>query len=245
MKIKKLKICILLTGLTFSLIYPMFSYANLESANGEIKWGVKEGRTYTWVVKRTNASLGFLPVNSEYSITITSIRELGGGTAAELNATITEYNSLTELTNTLLENETFIYFDSITNTTMLYAYVDNHSLVIPSSDYKLHFTEGLMGFYGSYFTTKGYAFIAEIFTFYGYKPSNELVYMWTFNQNGITDNFVCVFIYDEPDDESDFQYWLVLKSSSDSISMGNFFLIFIGFATISMLVIYERKMKYS
>jgi hypothetical protein len=246
MKMKNTKIAfVLLTFLIFSFLYPTFSFASLEPANGEIKWGVREGRTYTWIVKRTNGSLGFLPVDSEYSITVTSIRELGGGTATEINATITEYNSATELTTTLLDNKTFIYFDSLTNITTLYTYIDNHSIFIPSPDYKYHFIEGLMGFYGSFFNTKGYLSVADIFTFYGYKSSNELVYMWTFNQNGITDNFIGVFIYDEPEDESDFQYWLVLKSSSDSIPSGNFFLLFLGFAIISLLVIYRRKIKYS
>lgn len=243
MKGKKSVIVILiLTSLILPISNSALSNAIPQPANGDIGWGVNEGKTITWVVKQTNESLGFLPKNSEFAITVTSISALGGGTATELNATITAYNSLTELTTTLLDNETFIYFDSVTNTTSLYTQVDDHPLFIPP-DYIYHFAEGLLGFYGSFFNTKGYMTVSGIFTFYGYKTSNDLIYMWTFNQNGITDNFVSVGLDDDPQDPSDFQYWLVIKSGSDSIPLGHFFLIFAGFTIFSLIIIYKKKLK--
>ena len=243
MKCKKLVIVFLiLTSLILPLSHSTLSYASPQLSNGDIEWGVGEGRTYTWIVKQTNESLGFLPQSSEFAITVTSIRALGGGIATELNATITVYNSLTELTTTLLDNETFIYFDSVTNTTTLYTQVDDHPLFIPP-DYIYHFAEGLLGFYGSFFSTKGYITASSIFIFYGCKTSNDLIYMWTFNQNGITDNFISVGLHDDPDDPSDFQYWLVLKSGSDSIPFGNFFMVFIGFAIFSLIFISKKKLK--
>ena len=240
---KKLVIVFLiLTSLILPITQSILINAKLQPANGDVEWGVREGRTYTWIVKQTNESLGFLPVSSEFEITVTSITALGGGTVTELNATITVFNSLTELTTTLLDNETFIYFDSATNTTTLYTQVDDHPLFIPP-DYIYHFAEGLLGFYGSFFSTKGYITASSIFIFYGCKTSNDLIYMWTFNQNGITDNFISVGLHDDPDDPSDFQYWLVLKSGSDSIPFGNFFMIIIGFAIISLIFISKKKLK--
>jgi len=243
MKGKKLFLVLLIIS---SIILPTLlissSRGDPTPANDEISWGVGQGRTYTWLVKQSTEIFGFLPEGSEIEITITSIRALGGSSATELNATISVYNSVTELTTTLLDNETFIYFDSATNTTTLYTLIDDHGFFLPP-DYIDGFTQGLMDFYGSFFNPKGYGTTGGMFHFYGYRLSTDLVYMWTFNKNGITDNFVAVDIDDEPNDPEDFQYWLVLKSGSDSIPLGNFFLVFIGLAMISLIFIYQRKLK--
>jgi len=243
MKSKKLFLVLLLIN---SIILPLsfisFSFGDPSPANDEISWGVRQDRTYTWVVKQSTEIFGFLPEDSEIEITITSIRALGGGSATELNATISIYNSVTELTTTLLDNETFIYFNSATNTTTLYTLIDDHGFFLPP-DYIDGFREGLMDFYGSFFNPRGYGTTYGEFHFWGYRSSTDLVYLWNFNKNGITDNFVAVDIDDEPNDPEDFQYWLVLKSGSDSIPLGNFFLVFIGLAMISLIFIYQKKLK--
>ena len=85
--------------------------------------------------------------------------------------------------------------------------------------------------------------VQGIFAIAGYKTSNDLVYMWTFNANGITDNFVAVNINADASDASNFDYWLVLKSGSDSIPLGHFFLVFAGLAIISLIFISKKKLK--
>ncbi len=241
MKAKKLCLALLVM---FSLLIPFtltsFALGDLQLADPDIEWGVKEGKTYTWVVKESNESLGFLPVKSKYEITITSIRSMLGGDATELNATITEYNSQTESITTLLDNQTFIYFDSATNITTLYTLLTEHGFFIPP-DYYDGFSLGLFGFYGSFFNPKGTLTAYGIFTFYGYRSSTDLVYMWMFNKNGISDNLVIAFLDDDPEN---YQYWLVLKTDSDpTISFGNFFLIISGFAILSLIYIYIKKLE--
>lgn len=84
MKAKNLLIVsLILTSLITPISLSSLSYANLHPANSEIEWGVAEDKTYTWIVKQTNESLGFLPKNSEFEMTVTSIMALGGGSATE------------------------------------------------------------------------------------------------------------------------------------------------------------------
>ncbi|MFX1345207.1 MAG: hypothetical protein ACFFAI_08855 [Promethearchaeota archaeon] len=240
MKSKKLLIVlIVLISLIVPITLSSLSYADLHPANDEIEWGVKEGKTYTWVVKQS--SFGFLPENSEIKITITSIRMLDGGNATELIANITRYNSLTQLTTTLLNNDTFISFDSKTNTTTLYNFVDDHGLFFPLN-YRDGFTDGLMDFYISFFDVRGYGTMMGYFHFYGYRESTNLVYIWNFNKDGISDDFVAVDIDDDPNDQDAWKYWLVLKtSSSKAISSGSFFWIFIGLTMISLIYISKKR----
>ena len=163
---------------------------------------------------------------------------MSGGDATELNATITAYNSQTESTTTLLDNQTFIYFDSGMNITTLYTLLTEHGFFIPP-DYLDGFALGLLDFYGSFFNPKGTMTAYEVFVFYGYRT--DLVYMWMFNKNLICDNLVIAFLEDDP---GTYQYWLVLKTDSGpTISFGNFFLIISGFAILSLIYIYVKKLQ--
>jgi len=241
MKSKKLLIVFLaLMSLILPITLSSLSYANLHPANDEIEWGVIEGKTYTWVVKQS--TFGFLPEDSEIKIKIISISMLDGGNATELIVNITRYNSLTQLTTTLLNNDTFVSFDSETNTTTLYNFVDDHGLIFPLN-YRDGFTDGLMDFYNGFFSIKGYMTIQGISTFYGYRSSTDLVYTWTFNKNGITDNLVAVDIDDDANNRDLWKYWLVLKTSSkESISLGSFFWFFIGLVMTSLIYISKKKL---
>ncbi|MFX1417988.1 MAG: hypothetical protein ACFE9N_03590 [Promethearchaeota archaeon] len=228
----------------FSLTLPFtltsFVFGDLQLADPDIEWGVNEGETYTWVVKESNVSLGFLPVNSTYEITITSIRAMLGGDATELNATIKEFNSQTELTTTLLDNQTFIHFNSATNTTTLYTNITKHCFFIPP-DYYEDFAEGLFDFYGSFFYDMYTPNWGE-FAFFGQKDS--LVYMWVFYKNGISELAV-VFLGDVGQDPVPRQYLLVLlKTDSDpTISFGNYFLIIGGLTVLSLIYVYMKKIN--
>ena len=59
-----------------------------------------------------------------------------------------------------------------------------------------------------------------------------------------TDNLAAVFLDDDPEDPDDFQYWLVLKtSSSPAISSGNLFWVIISISIISLIYISRKRAK--
>ncbi|MFX0140971.1 MAG: hypothetical protein ACFFDN_45450, partial [Candidatus Hodarchaeota archaeon] len=234
MKAKKFLFVLILNILIIPCIFGSFT-------NAEIEWQVNEGSKLTWIVQRTNESLGFLPVNSRYEMTITSIKSvpsMGSGEATELYVNLTVYNSVTTLSTQILNNETFSTYDSGTNTSTLYTYIDDHCFLIPP-DYVDGFIVGLDSFYSGFFdytlplTTQG------VFTFSGYDGATELLYMWMFNGNYIADNLVVVFM----DTPSVFEYWLVLQQPINQISIGNYFLIFAGLTIVSLLYLYKKKLK--
>lgn len=235
MKSKKFLLIFILNFLIIPCIFVSFTKA-------EINWQVNEGSKLTWWVQASNESLGFLPVNSRFEMTITSIKSvpsMGPGDATELYVNLTVYNSVTTLSTQILNNETFSTYDSGTNTSTLHTYIDDHCFMIPP-DYVDGFIMGLDSFYSSFFdytvslTTQG------VFTFSGYDGTTELLYMWMFNGNYIADNLVVVFM----DTPSEFEYWLVLQTThGDPISLGNYFLIFAGVVIISLLYIHRKNLK--
>ena len=224
----------------FSLI--SFSYGLPHLSAEDIEWGVKEGKKYTWVVKVSNESLGFLPVGSRYEITVTSIRSMNSGNASELNATITKYNSITKTTTTVLDDDIFIYFDNETSTTLFYAPFYDHGFFATTSDH-LRFADGVDDTFSSEFgfTDPGRGWSDEQLNYIKAEDhATDLTYWWIFNDNSITQELRV----DHPRDweEETFQYLLVLKGSSGAISYGNYFLIFLGLAMLSLIYIHKKKL---
>ncbi len=233
MKFKKIITILILTSLIIPCILIPFS-------NAEIEWQVSEGDEFTWVVKETNESLGFLPVNSRYEMTITSIKSvssMGVGEATELYVDLSEYNSDTELTTSILTNQTFSTFDSGTNITTLHTPIDDHCFFIPPA-YRDGFVVGLLSFYGGFFDSAYSLTTQGVFTFFGWVSSTDLLYMWMFNNKLVSDNLAVVFL----DKADEFQYWLQLKTIP-SISAGNIFWILLGVTTVSLIYIYRKKLK--
>jgi hypothetical protein len=230
MKSKNLGILILLNSLVIPCLFISFS-------NAQIEWQVSEGQKLTWTVTTSEASLGLLPVNSRYEMTITSINDVSG-TATELYVNLSSYNSLTQSTTPILTNQIFCTFDSSTNTTTLYTYIDDHCFLIPPA-YVDDFIVGLEAFYSGFFTYTLQLTTQGVFTFSGYDSATDLLYMWTFTSNYIADNLVIVDI----DFPEDFLYWMVLKTSSTAISGGNFYLVFLGLSTISLIYIFSKRIK--
>lgn len=231
MKFKKIILILILTSMIIPCIFIPFS-------NAEIEWQVSEGDKYSWIVKTSNETLGLLPVNSLFEMTITSIKSVSS-TATELYANFSEYDSVTELTTTILTNQTFSSFDSSTNTTSLYKYISEHCFLIPPT-YVDGFTQGLESFYSPFFDLTGSLTAYGVYSFFGviYGPIDYL-YTWIFNGNYKADNLVIVdMAYPE-----DFLYWVVLQTSSNAIPAGYFFLIFFGFTTISLIYIFSKKLK--
>lgn len=224
----------------FSLI--SFSYGLPHLSAEDIEWGVKEGKKYTWVVKVSNESLGFLPVGSRYEITVTSIRSMNSGNASELNATITKYNSNTKTTTTVLDDDIFIYFDNETSTTLFYAPFNDHGFFATTSDH-LRFADGVDDTFSSEFgfTDPGRGWSDERLVYIKAEDhATDLTYWWFFNDNSVTQELRV----DHPRDwdEGTFQYLLVLKVSSGAISFENFFLIFMGVAVLSLIYFSKKKL---
>ncbi len=222
---------------SFALVSP--SVGSPRSSAYNIQWGVSEGTTYRWVVKESNISLGFLPVDSKFEITVNSIRSVNGGDATELNATIRKYNSLTEQTTTILDDQRFIYFDAGTNTTSFYAPIYDHGFFAPTN-YIGHFYEGLMDFFSNNYTFDQSGSVWQhdkLLFLHGYVISTDLYYDWWFNENSITRELVVAHFDDLPNEI--FQYRLELEAQG--ISFGNFFLIFAGITILSLIYVYKKK----
>ncbi|MFX0033188.1 MAG: hypothetical protein ACFE8E_13090 [Candidatus Hodarchaeota archaeon] len=206
-----------------------------------ISWGVTEGNTYTWIVRETNTSLGFLPVNSEFRITVNSIRALNGGNATGINATVTRYNSVTQQTTTILDNQMFIYFDAGTNTTSFYAPIYEHGFFVPTN-YGHHFYEALVDYISNYYAFDQWGSTSytdgRLIFLSGYNISSDLYYRWHFNDNLITSELI-VAHWDDLFDNI-YQYRLELEWV-EAISYGNFFLVFAGITIISLIYIYKKK----
>lgn len=240
--LKSKKIVLLYLGIlcfitSFALVSP--SLGSPRSSAYDINWGVTEGTTYTWVVKESNTSLGFLPVDSNFKITVNSIRSVTGGNATELNATITKYNSLTEQTTTILDNQRFIYFDAGTNTTLFYAPIYEHGFFVPTN-YNLDFYEGLRDYFSSDYTFDQWGSTwqyDQLLFVHGYVISSDLYYDWTFNDKLITRVLWAAHWDDVPN--RIYQYLLELELSG--ISFGNFFLVFAGITIISLIYVYKKK----
>jgi hypothetical protein len=152
---------------------------------------------------------------------------------------------VTEVTTTILNNQTFIYFDAAINSTSFYAPFLDHGFCMPTN-YRDGFVEGLIDyFFNVYdFDTVGQGTLYDVYHIYGADVSTNLVYVWMFNSKLIVNEFVVAEIGADINDENDFEYWLRLQTSEkESIPYGNFFLIFMGLAIFSIIYLYKKKEK--
>ena len=96
-------------------------------------------------------------------------------------------------------------------------------------------------FYNSYgFNPRGSGTSSGKYHVWGVR--NNLVYAWFFNNEFVTTDFVIADINADLNDPSDFDYWAVLQiSQKESIPYGNFFLIFMGLAILSIIYLYKKK----
>lgn len=246
MKAKKLCLALLVM---FSIILPFtltsFALGNLQRAGPDIEWGVKEGKKYTWVVRVTTT--GFLPVDSKFELTIITINtwpSVGDFQQTELFVNLTSYNSATEMTTTILNNQSFIYFDNATNTVSFYTPFEDHGFCM-TTNYQDEFWDGLSDyFYYSYgFNLRGTGSSGGRHYVWGTK--NNLIYAWFFDSNLVSTDFVIADIDADLDDPSDFNYWVELQVSGgeEAISFGNFFMIIMGLTIVSLIYLYKKKVK--
>lgn len=241
MKFKKyFMIYLVMISIFTSFTWISFSVGDPRISSPDIEWSVTAGTTYTWIVRESNTTYGFLPVNSKYSITIDEIVSHSGGEASEIIVTLTAYNSQTQITHTILSNEMFIYFDSSTNSTSLYDPIYDHGFFMPP-DHRYGFIEGLMDYFGSAydFDSRGVASGPGYIFPHGTDLSARLYYSWHFYEN--TDNYgITVELNVENYDTGEDVYLLQLERG---VPYGNFFLVFASIAIISLVFIYRKKIK--
>ncbi|MFX0179404.1 MAG: hypothetical protein ACFE78_04390 [Candidatus Hodarchaeota archaeon] len=237
--LKSKKIFVIYLGLvcfitSFAFVSPILG--SPRSSANDIEWGVTAGTTYTWVVKESNTSRGFLPVDSKFDITVTSIISLNGGNATELHATITKYNSINQQTTTILNDQMFIYFNNATSTTSFYAPFYDHGFFMPPNDYD-NYINGIMDYFDTDygFDSKGHGGGGGYVHVHGTDLSADLFYQWIFIDHSITEHFY-ISTYAVPET----QYHLQLEVSA-GISYGYYFLIFTCLAIISLIYIYKKK----
>ena len=250
MKAKKIFLALLVM---ISLIIPFtltsFALGDPQLANPDIEWGVKEGSKYTWVVKVTTT--GFLPVDSEYELTIDTIKiwpSGGGENQTELFVNLTSYNSVTEVITPILNNQSFIYFDAATSTTSFYAPFYDHGFCM-TTNYRDEFMDGLVEYfffiYG--FTTVGSG-TPSVEMSYVYGTYSNLIYIWYFNSNLLATDYKIADFGSDLHDPEELDYWVELQVSGkdaikDAISYGNFFLIIMGAAIVSLIYLYRKRVK--
>ncbi len=239
-------ILIINSFISFTLISPIIGGSQL--ATPELKWEIEEGRVYTWVVKASNLDLGYLPVGSKYDVNVTSINLSLGFNYTEVYATITEYNSQTHSTITLLENGMFIYFNYQYVNVSLYTNFYKHGFFAPTN-YSSEFANKLYEYLWSFYRFDGGGYrvgISEVRSLYGFNDTSDLTYRWNF-QNSI--NYEHIIAYQDNYNRRIYEYHVLLEEYDISgISYGNFFLIISAFIIVSLIYIYrknERKMSCS
>ena len=243
MKSTKFLLLIVLSSLIIPCVFITLSYANPALNTNSVGWQVNEGDKITWIVTNSNTSYGFMPVNSKYELTINSISSIpsmSGGDATELNGTLKSYHSELPVIITILDNETFVKFDSGNNHTSFYTYFIEHGFFIPP-DYVDEFTEGVFDFFippfsgmGAYVSAEGKYIIDGITD----DPAHLYV-AWRFNANFITERLVVANTQNY-----EVEYQLELETFEEAaISIGYFFLAFTGLAIVSLIYIYKMKEK--
>ncbi len=225
--------------ISFALITPSYAQPN------EIEWGVEEGDLYTWVVKKSNTSLGFPPVGAKFEINITSIRSMLNGNATELNATITRYTSGGAVAEVRLNNERFIYFEHIQKKNFsFYAPFYDHCFFAPKN-YVTNFADGIRYYFrNTYdFGSLGSGIVhGKLTSVGGEDDSIGLYYRWEFS-NYIGHKLTVFYVGNYS--QRIYQYVLELQGSggAPAISYGNFFLIFTSLAILSLIYIYKKRAK--
>lgn len=217
-----------------------------QAAIADIEWGINVGDKFTWVVSKSNESMGFLPKNSKFELAITSIENLTIAPGLPIDGVIANfsvYNSKTKLTSNILTNETFVVFDSNFNDTFFYAPFYDHGFFIPSNYYE-GFMHGYMDnlFYDFNFNLFSYGFQNNSnYAMIAVNTSIKLVCKWEFNENFVTETLT---IYQST--ATNIQYLLVLdgiSGESTTIPLGNYYLIFFGISLSAMTyLVYKKKL---
>ncbi|MFW9867329.1 MAG: hypothetical protein ACFFEN_14630 [Candidatus Thorarchaeota archaeon] len=236
-----------LSGLFFITFSNAFTQPSLSAEN--IEWGVSEGTKLVWIVDESNESLGYLPVNSRYELTIESISSSINGEGYPVDviyATLLKYNSSDETSTTLLDNDPFILFnvsDYWYNTRFEIfspAFLE-HGFILPIN-YRNNLSHGLFNFLGDtgLFDSMSIGGLLGSISITGNFNSPNAHVLWFFNKNNVCRD---TSIESNISDKVYYSTYLEGSRLQDKISFGNFYLIIAGFMILCIVSISFRKIK--
>ncbi|MFX1490248.1 MAG: hypothetical protein ACFFBI_13940, partial [Promethearchaeota archaeon] len=230
--------------MTFSNAFtrPLISAENIE-------WRVSEGTKLVWIVDESDESLGYLPVNSRYELTIESISSSINGEGYPVDmiyATLMKYNSSDESTSFLLNNDPFIFFNvsnywwRVRLDILSPAFIE-YGFILPFSHLD-NITEGIFNFFGDTYLFDSYGIDGQQGSIHisAHLKSPDAHVSWFFNKNN-----VCKETRIEDLDPNKVYYSTYLEGSrlQDKISLGNFYLIIAGFMVLCIVSISFKKVN--
>ncbi|MFX1574198.1 MAG: hypothetical protein ACFFB0_15760 [Promethearchaeota archaeon] len=227
--------------LSLALISPSIAQPN------DIEWSIKEGDSYTWIVKSSEPDSGFPPVNSKFTINVAYIQYFAPstkGNASRIYATITYYDPTDKTTYTNLDNSTFTFFNHTYtyshNVSFYSANVKYHGFFAPLT-YGFEYEDGLSNWFSDHGSTGSGSTLkqsGELLYFSAREGSTNFTYAWNFKN--------CISYRLRVHDVEDNTLYLVLLegyTDEHAISYGIFFLIFSGVAILSLIYLYMKKIK--
>jgi hypothetical protein len=211
------------------------------------EWRVSEGSNFVWIVDTSNESLGYLPVNSRYELTINSIvksTNAEGYPVDSIFATLTKYNSSDESTTYILNNALYIYFNVSSSWWRVRfdmyspAFLE-HGFFLPVSHYD-NISDGLFNFLGDtgLFDSMGMGSSGGRMWVNGRLKSPDLRVAWYLNRDHICTE---TEITDYQTDEVVYSTYLEGSRLQDKIPLGNFYLIIASLMVFCIVFITYKK----
>lgn len=236
-----------LSGLFIGTFSNAFSQPSLSAE--VVEWRVSEGTKLVWIVDISNESLGYLPVNSRYELTIESISSTTnteGYPVDTIYATLMKYNSSDESMTLLLDDVLYIHFNvsSIWWRVKFDMYSPaflEHGFIMPIS-HRSNVTDGLFNFFGDtgLFDSNGIGSSLGKMWVNGRLKSTDLRISWYFNTDNICSE---TRITNYQTDEVCYSTYLEGSRIQDKIPLGNFYLIIASFMVLCIVYISYKKIR--
>jgi hypothetical protein len=200
-------------------------------------------------VEETNESLGYLPVNSRYELTIESISSSINGEGYPVDmiyATLMKYNSSDESMTLLLDDTLYIHFNvsSIWRRVRYDMYSPaflEHGFFMPFSHYS-NITHGIFNFFDDtgLFDSSGIGSSAGRMWVHGRLKFTNLRVAWYSNKDHICTE---TEIKNYQTDEVIYSTYLEGSRLRDKISWGNFYLIIASLMILCIVSISYKKIN--
>ncbi|MFO8017675.1 MAG: hypothetical protein R6U96_03510 [Promethearchaeia archaeon] len=157
----------------------------------DIEWQINEGQVYEWTVTENNGSNKYLPENSEFQMTIDSITSSGLDTA-QINVTLTAYNSSSQIEDIVMENAQYVFFNSSSETLNFTRGWDTDTGVLIPSNHVEAYADALNETYETKnrFNDSYYTISDGILTeFHSYESNKEYNLSWYYTDKGLSNRF--------------------------------------------------------
>lgn len=169
----------------------IFPVSGINIAADNIEWNIKTGEHYEWTVTKSNGSDYYLGLNSKMEMSIDTIT-IPGPYASQVNVTFTVYNSSSMLTETVMDNNQYEYFNhSSESLQVARGWFTDTGFLIPSN-YVETFARVLNQTYENKnnFNETSYVILnGELKEFRTYSKSRNQHLAWFFTEYGVTSKF--------------------------------------------------------